>query len=110
MDFADPSQNRTRPNGVGYRFCFVGRAIGSGWQGPPNFREWGGPIQGSSKQGLDGLACPTLSPERPFRLGEYSNSKLAVLRCTLEYPHQSTAGFLILGADGFKIGAWMIRQ
>ena len=22
----------------------MGRAIGSGWQGPPNLREWGGPI------------------------------------------------------------------
>lgn len=21
----------------------MGRAIGSGWRGPPNFREWGGP-------------------------------------------------------------------
>jgi hypothetical protein len=24
----------------------MGRAIESGWQGPPNFRKWGGPTQG----------------------------------------------------------------
>jgi hypothetical protein len=41
MDFADPSHSRTRPKGVGYRFCFVGRAIGSGWQGPLQFQGMG---------------------------------------------------------------------
>jgi hypothetical protein len=40
-DFSQPRDGW--PKTLGYRFCFLGRAIGSGWQGPPNFREWGGP-------------------------------------------------------------------
>jgi hypothetical protein len=70
-DFAEPLHGWRRRNFVGYRFCFGGRAIGSGWQGPPNFREWGGPTQGKGillKQSSDGLACPGLVTGiiRPF--------------------------------------------
>ena len=34
----EPSRGWLKHNRVGYRFCFVGRAIGSGWQGPPGFQ------------------------------------------------------------------------
>jgi hypothetical protein len=51
-DVAEPSSGWPRPNGVGYRFCFGGRAIGSGWPGPPNFREWGGPTHRSVVVGI----------------------------------------------------------
>jgi hypothetical protein len=39
----------------------VGRAIGSGWQGPPNFREWSGPT--SERLGPDGAGA-----SKPFRV------------------------------------------
>jgi hypothetical protein len=47
----------------------MGRAIASGWQGPPNFREWGGPTQGdrentsagSERAGVSG-PCNRKSP------------------------------------------------
>jgi hypothetical protein len=36
----EPSWQLARHNSVGYRFC-LGRAIGSGWQGPPRFQcQW----------------------------------------------------------------------
>ena len=56
----EPSRGWLKHNRVGYRFCFVGRAIGSGWQGPPNLREWGGPPSKGLNEGQssDGLACP----------------------------------------------------
>ena len=75
-DFAELPRGWLRPTGVGYRFCLVGRAIGSGWQGPPNFREWGGPTQGKSfrqkEQDPDGLACLSLVTGTAFDWATHS--------------------------------------
>ena len=62
-----------RPNTVGYRFCFDGQGDWKWLAGAAQFQGKGRPHPREKafvkKQGLDGLACSSLAPERPFRLG-----------------------------------------
>jgi hypothetical protein len=48
----EPSCSWLAPKNAGYGFCLRGRAIGSGWQGPPDFRLAGGPTNREARTGL----------------------------------------------------------
>jgi hypothetical protein len=112
MDFADPSHSRTRPKGVGYRFCFMGRAIGSGWQGPPKFQGMGRPHHAGASaktRDSDGLA---LSEPRhrngPLKFIGYYNSELPTVGAWLPSPIDAAPCGRGRAADDDTVGAYAL--
>ena len=84
--------NAGRPGSYDRSFCFVGRAIGSGWQGPPNFRECGGStsllkgvnpsltaLTDCTVQRLDGHNWPAMLTEHACMGIAYVNGQVTAL-------------------------------
>src|SRR6516165_1514633 len=75
MDFLEPFAGQLRRKRCRLPLLLVGRAIGSGWRGPPNFREWSGPtsqrkFKNESARSRTGLGHPGHDPAYHGKLAD----------------------------------------